>query len=179
MALLHQLGNHRDLMGDVFDRARLEMRTQEIELVAIGVKAVSPVVGEIFQRLSRRLRIADRLVVHIGEIPHVEGGQAGKFETSAKDILEDESTEVSDVGGSIDGRSAAVKSIGLAIARRQFAHLAAHRIKKSHFQQSRMREKGKGRRKARFCKEIEPKSLELGLKEEFLRFIKFALLRLG
>jgi hypothetical protein len=42
-----------------------------------------------------------------------------------------------------------------------------------------MREKGKGRRKARFCKEIEPKSLELGLKEEFLRFIKFALLRLG
>ncbi len=38
---------------------------------------------------------------------------------------------------------------------------------------------GKGRRKARFCKEIEPKSLELGLKEEFLRFIKFALLRLS
>ena len=42
-----------------------------------------------------------------------------------------------------------------------------------------MREKGKGRRKARFCKEIEPKSLELGLKEEFLSFIKVALLRLS
>ena len=105
-------------MGDMLHRARLEMRTQEIELVAIGVKAVSPVVGKIFQRLSRRLGIADRLVVNISEIPHVEGGQAGKFETAAKDILEDESTEVSDVGGAIDGRSAAVKAIGLAIARR-------------------------------------------------------------
>ena len=52
VTFFHQLIDHRDLLWDVIDGARLDMWWEESELFAIGVKFFRPSAGEVGERLS-------------------------------------------------------------------------------------------------------------------------------
>lgn len=58
-------------------------------------------------------------------------GAAG-FESAAQDVLEHESAEVADVGGSVNRGSAAVETEGRAVDRSEFAFGAGERVEEPH-----------------------------------------------
>ena len=97
------------------------MRRQEVQRRAVGVKLLRPALGEIGQRLPRFLRIADRLVIHIRDVAHMQRRRAGSLHHAAHHILRHEGAEVADVRRAIDRGSAAVETQRLAIQRRGFA----------------------------------------------------------
>lgn len=58
-------------------------------------------------------------------------GAAG-FESAAQDVLEHESAEVADVGGSVNRGPAAVEAEGRAVDRSEFAFGAGERVEEPH-----------------------------------------------
>jgi hypothetical protein len=132
VTLFHQRGDHRNLLRDVIDRAGLDMRRQQAEGIAIGMELLRPTTCEVLQRLSRRLRVADGLVIHVGDVPDMEGPRAAGLQRAAKDILQHEGAEVPDVGGAVHGGSTAVEPVGRAVEGAELLELAGQRVVKPH-----------------------------------------------
>lgn len=76
----------------------------------------------------------DDLVLHIGDIHHVTGGEAAEFEVAADEIGENEGAEIADVGEIVDGRAAAIHADGLAggVERCKKLHTASQCVEKAH-----------------------------------------------
>ena len=124
--------DHRDLLRDVLDRARLDVRRQQPERIAVGVELLRPEGREILQRLPRRLRVADRLVVDVGDVADMESPHPAGLQRAAEDVLEHEGPEVPDVRGTVNGGSAAVEPVGRAIQGAELLELAGQRVVKPH-----------------------------------------------
>jgi hypothetical protein len=120
--------DHADLMRDVGDGAGLDVRGEEIQRGAVGVEFLRPEAGEVGQGLPGFLRVADRLVIHVSEIAHMQRGDAAHLHHAAEDILRHEGAEVPDVRRSIHGGAAAVEAQRLAIEWRQGAGLAGQSV---------------------------------------------------
>jgi hypothetical protein len=76
--------------------------------------------------------VADRFIVHIGDIANVEGFGAAGFEGAAQDVLEDEGAEVSDVSRAIDSGAAAVEAEGGTIHGNEFPLAAGEGVEEAH-----------------------------------------------
>ncbi len=120
VAFFDELLDHGDLLRDVLDGTGLDVRRQTLELIAVVVEFFRPKAGELRECLTRALGFADGFVVHIRKVAHVERSQATRFQSAAEDILEHKSAEITDMGGTIDGGSAAVKTECLAVDGRGF-----------------------------------------------------------
>lgn len=104
--------NHGNLLGDVGDGAWLNRRGEQVQGRRVLVKPFGPGRGEFGQGPALSHALTDGFVIHIGHVSHVADGGAGDLEGSAEDILEDEGAEVSDMGGAIDGGTAAIDAEG-------------------------------------------------------------------
>jgi len=96
------------------------------------MKTIPPMVRKFFQRFPRRLGIADRFVIHVGEVAHMVGGHPRQFESTSKDILENKRPEIPDVCWSIDSGATAVKTEGFTVRRSEVSDLARHGVEESH-----------------------------------------------
>ena len=125
--------DHGHLLGDVLDRARLDVRRQETEGLAVRMEFIGPTLGEGGERLAGGLGPADGLVVDVGDIADVLHLQAGDLEGAAQDVLDGERAEVADVGRSVDRGSAAIHAIEVAAGlREQRPLLAGHGVMQEH-----------------------------------------------
>ena len=113
--------DHRHLLRDVRHGAGLDVRRQQVQRGAVGVEFLRPALGEVGQRLPRLLGIADRFIIHVRDVAHVQRGRAGGLDHAAHHILRHEGAEVADVRRAIHRGAAAVKAQRLAIQRRGFA----------------------------------------------------------
>jgi len=124
VTLLDQRFDHGDLFGNVRHRAGFVVRRQHVQRGAVGVEAGGPLGREVGQAAALGLRIADGFVVDVGDVAHVVGLQSGDLEGASEHILDDEGAEVADVRGRVDGRSAAVEAVAVAVERGQFFNLS-------------------------------------------------------
>jgi hypothetical protein len=106
----HEFLDHLNLLADVGYGTGLDVRRQEIQGRAVGVKLLSPALREIGERLTGLLGVADGFVIHIGDVSHMKGRGAAELDDSAEDVLRDEGAEVSDVGWAVDRGSAAIEA---------------------------------------------------------------------
>ena len=132
MAILDERLDHRDLLRDVLDGAWLDVGREEAEFFAIGVEFLGPGGGEGGESLAGCLRIPDRFIVHIGDISDVVGAGAASFEGAAENILKDEGAEIPNVGGAVNGGTAAVEAEGGAVDGGEVSLSSGKRVKKPH-----------------------------------------------
>ena len=132
VALFHQRLDHRDLLRDVLDGARLDVRREQAELLAVGVEFRRPAGGEFLERLAGFLGIADGFVVHIGDVADMERADSAGLQGAAQHVLEHESAEIPDVRGAVNGGAAAVKSEARAVDGAELAFGPGERVKKPH-----------------------------------------------
>ena len=107
--------DHLHLLRDVGHSARLDVRRQEVERGAVGMKLLRPALGEFNERLSGLLRVADRFIIDVGDVTDVQSRRAAELDHAAEDILSHEGAEVSNVRRAINGGPAAVEAECLAI----------------------------------------------------------------
>ena len=133
VASVDQRLDHRDLLRDMHDRARLDMRGQESEGRAVGMKLVGPLLGEVAERLAGCLRAADGLIVDVGDIADVLHLETRDLEGAAQDVLDGERAEITDMGRTIDRRTAAIHAIDVTAGlREQRPLLAGHGVMQEH-----------------------------------------------
>jgi len=131
VALFHQGPDHRDLLRDVVGGGRLDVGRQAIQGGAVGMEAPGPATRELGEALPGLDRATDGLVVDVGDVADVPGGQAVEFQHAPQDVLNHEGAEVADVGRAIDGRAAAVESERAAVERAQGTDFAGPGIEKA------------------------------------------------
>ena len=133
MAAIDERLDHRDLLGDVLDRAGLDMRGQKSESLAVGMKLIGPLLSEVAERLANCLGSADRLVVDVGDIADVLHLETRDLEGAAQDVLDGERAEIADMGRTIDRRTAAIHAIDVTAGlREQRPLLAGHGVMQEH-----------------------------------------------
>lgn len=71
MAALDQGGDHADLMRDVLNGGRLDVRWEKVQRGAIGMELAGPKLGELNQCLSSLLRVTNGFIIDIGDVPNV------------------------------------------------------------------------------------------------------------
>ena len=125
--------DHRDLLRDMLDGARLDMRGQETEGLTVGVELIGPGLGESVQGLADCLGAADRLIVDVGDIADVLHLEARDLEGAAQDVLDGERPEITDMGRAIDRGTAAIHTVDVTAGlREQRPLLAGHGVMQEH-----------------------------------------------
>lgn len=115
--------DHRNLERNVSNGTRLDLRREHVERGAVVVKLFCPRGGEFGERLAFLLRAANRLVVHISDVADVADAESVRFERAPQNILQQKRAEITDVRGTVNGRSATVHAEFLfGRARRERAH---------------------------------------------------------
>ena len=106
----HEIADHRDHLLDVLRlRRRWKMlRPLDPQRIKILEKRLLVDRREIRERPPRCARVADRLVIHVGEIHHPQHVEPARFQMPLEQILENVSAKISDVRVVIDRRSAGV-----------------------------------------------------------------------
>ena len=74
------------------------------------MKLLNPRLNVIRQRLLLRNRIADRFIIHIGDVSDISKGDLKQFQQPNNGILYDVGAKISDVCRTIDGRPATISS---------------------------------------------------------------------
>ena len=133
MAAVDEGLDHRDLLRDMLDGARLDVRGQETEGLTVGVKLIGPGLGESVKGLADCLGAADRLIVDVGDIAHVLHLQARDLEGAAQDVLHGERPKITDMGRTIDRGTAAIHPVDVTAGlREQRPLLAGHGVMQEH-----------------------------------------------
>ena len=115
---LHQALDHPDLMRNVRRGLWFHMRRQQVQRGAVRVELLRPVLREVRERLAGLDGVADRLVIHVRDVPHMQSRRAAQFHDAAENILRNEGAEIADVRGAIHRGAAAVETQRLAIGGR-------------------------------------------------------------
>ncbi len=106
---LDQSFDQGDLLGNMSDRRGFDVRSEKVQGLAILMKALGPPGREFAQGNAFRLRLTNRLVVNVGQVAGMVGLLAGSLEYAPKNILHDESPEISDVSRPVNSRPATVE----------------------------------------------------------------------
>ena len=114
-ALLHELGDERDHLGDVVRRRGVDLRRLDVQLLQVGEERVLVRLRVVGQSDARGVCAADRLVVDVGEVHHLADLHSVELHDAAEDILERVGAEVADVGEVVDGGSARVEADRVAL----------------------------------------------------------------
>ena len=73
-------------------------------------------------------RVADDLVVHVGDVHDVVERIAAARSHAAQDVLEGEGAEIADVGVVVDGGAAGVHADGVVVGGSEFLDLLRERV---------------------------------------------------
>ncbi len=85
---------------------------------------------------ARRRRVADDLVVHVGDVHHVANRRARQLEKAAQHVDLQEGAEVADVAVVVDGGPAGVHAQRLAVGGRERVHLSRKGIEEAESHRS-------------------------------------------
>ena len=110
MPLFHQRGDHCNLLRDVLDRTRFDMRWQQSKFFAIVVELHRPTASEILEGFFSFLRISDGLIIHVRDVADMKGANPTGFQGAAQHILKHERPEVPNVRRPINGGSTAIET---------------------------------------------------------------------
>ena len=127
-ALVPERFDHADHLGDVVRCARIELGS----LHAQDIKSLEerPYVGfRVFgQGHALLLALADRLVIHVGEVHHLGDLVAAELQRPAQQVLPDERPEIADVGVVMDCRPAGVHPHPVGLQRDEILDALAQRV---------------------------------------------------
>jgi hypothetical protein len=112
ITFLHQALDHAHLLGNVARGGGLDVGTQAVQRVAVGVELVGPLFCDLGERAFLLLGLADGAVVDVGEVADVLHLVLAELELeeAAEDIVDDEGAEIADVGGGVNRRAAVVEA---------------------------------------------------------------------
>ncbi len=131
VALLHELGDHADLLGDVAGGGGLDVGTQTVQRVAVGVELVGPLLGDLGECAVLLAGAADGLVVDVGDVAdvlHLVGAEL-ELEHAAQEVVDDEGAEVADVRRRVDGGAAVVETVdAVGLGRAELFQAAGERV---------------------------------------------------
>ena len=131
VALVHQLLDHVEHFRDVRRGFGVVFRRFDAEHAEILKKRVLVLARERLEREPGGTRIADGLVVDVGQVHDLRDLDAVVFERAAEKIFEEISAEIADVCVVVD-RGAAGVHPGVSLADRgEFGHAASERIEKT------------------------------------------------
>ncbi len=113
VSFFHEDLDHGDLLGNVGGGGGLDVGAQAVEGVAVGVKFVGPLFGDLGERAALLAGAADGLVVHVGEVADVLHLVLAEleFEQATEEVVDHEGAEVADVRGRVNGGAAVVEAI--------------------------------------------------------------------
>ncbi len=118
MALFDQHLNHRDHLGDIFGRARLERRAQRPQRVHVVMIPRDGFIGDVADIAATRSRLCIYLVIDIGKVSHI-GDLAiiHMFEQPVEHIEHHHGAGIADVRPVIDRRAAHIHAQVFAVDR--------------------------------------------------------------
>ena len=131
-ALLHQLRDERNHLGNVVRRRGIDLRRLDVELLKVSEERVLVRFRERGQRHTLRVRPANRLVVDVRQVHHLPDLHAVELDNASEDILERIGAEVADVREIVDRRSAGVKANRVVGERLEFLNPTRKRIENVH-----------------------------------------------
>ena len=131
-APLDELLDERDHLGYVVRRGGIHLRRLDVERLEVREERVLVRLRVVRERHARRVRAADRLVVHVGEVHHLLHLHAVELYDAAQHVLERVRPEVADVGVVIDRRPAGVEPHGVLRQRLQGLHAPRQAVEYLH-----------------------------------------------
>ena len=131
VALVHQLLDHVQHFRDVRRGLGIVFRRFDAERAEILEERILVFAREGLKRQPRGARIADGLVVDVGQVHDLRDLDAVVFERAAEKVFEEIGAEIADVGVVVDRRAAGVHP-GVSLADRgEFGHAASERVEKA------------------------------------------------
>ena len=132
-ALVDELLDERDHLGDVVGRGGIDLRRLDVERLQVREERVLVRLRVVGQRHVRRVRALDRLVVHVRQVHHLLDLQAVELDDAPQDVLERVGAEVADVREVVDRRPAGVEPDRAVGERRQLLVAPRERVEYVHF----------------------------------------------
>ncbi|MPM60271.1 hypothetical protein SDC9_107122 [bioreactor metagenome] len=132
IAFFEQRFDQGDHFGDVGGSGRVDRRGGDCELFEVFEEGLDVACRELFERQIFGARIADGLVVDVGEVHHLLDFISGQAQGPAQDVLENIGAEIADVGEIVNRRSASVDSDFAGDDGVKLPELPVHGIEKMH-----------------------------------------------
>ena len=117
-----------DHLRNVVGRAHQEFRRLEAQQFAVDLEGFDILRGEVAQLEASFPRIADRLVIHVGQVHHLADFVAAVSQVAAQDVLKDKRAEVADVRVVINRRPASVDPHLVAFQGMKLVHPRGQRV---------------------------------------------------
>ena len=131
-----QLLDQLDHCGDVLGGAGNLLRAFDAQGVEIFEERLLEVRRVFADGDAGGRRVADDLVVHVGDVHDVADGDAGELEEAAQDVDLQKGAEVADVAVVVDGGPAGVHAERLAVGGDEFVQLSREGIEKAESHRS-------------------------------------------
>lgn len=122
-------GNHR---GDVFSGAGNDLGLLDLEGIEVFEEGLFEAGGVVADGYPGSGGVADDLVVHVGDVHDVAGGDSLQLEEAAEDVDLEERPEVADVAVVVDGGPAGVHAECLAVDGCEFFDAAGEGVEESN-----------------------------------------------
>ena len=142
MALIHELLDHGDHLGNMVRGGRVVFCGLDVQRLQILEKGSFKGLGKGVKRHAGLDGTGDRLVIHIGQVHHLNHPETGILDAAAKEILKDIRPEVADMRVVIDGGSAGIEAKGLSLQRHDRFQLLSQCIVNVHGQGVRVQDSG-------------------------------------
>ncbi len=127
-ALVHQLLDERDHLGDVVRRRGIDLGRLDVELLQIREESVLVRLRVVRERYARGICAADRLVVDVSEVHHLADLHPVELHDAAEYVLESVRAEVPDMREIVDGRAACIEADFVPLERLQFLDPSRQRV---------------------------------------------------
>ncbi len=131
-ALLNELGNKRNHLGDVVRRGGIDFRRLDVERLEVGEERVFVLLRVFGERNTRGVCAADGLVVHIRQIHHLADFHTVELDDAPKNVFKRVRAEVPDMRIVVNGRSTRVEPYFVANQRMELFERARKRIEDFH-----------------------------------------------
>ncbi len=128
---VHELLHQRDHLFYVISRFRVELKRLDVQRFQIIEEQLRILFSELAERDSFLLRVADGLVVDVGDVHNVFDGETAVFQVSSEYVIEQECAEVAYVGVSVNGRSARIDGSHPFLYRNKFIFLSCQGVVKT------------------------------------------------
>ena len=127
-ALVHQLLDERDHLGDVVRRRGIDLGRLDVELLQIREESVLVRLRVVRERYARGICAADRLVVDVRQVHHLADLHPVELDDAAEYVLESVRAEVPDMREIVDGRAARIEADFVPLERLQFLDSSRQRV---------------------------------------------------
>jgi hypothetical protein len=127
-AVGHQPLDQRDHFREVLRGLGIPLGILDPQVSAVGVEELGIGFSDLENVLAIRLRLADDLVIHVGEVHDLLHVPAGQPEHPPQQVFEEKRAEIAEVGRVVDRGSARVHAHRLSIGGRERLDAARERV---------------------------------------------------